>query len=251
MAAAEPPKQPMPDPIFANPRLAAIYDALDGDRADLDYYVAMVEEFSARSVLDIGCGTGTFACRLASVGLTVIGVDPARASLDIAARKPWAERVHWIHGTVANLPPLTVDVAMMTANVAQVFVDDDEWVATLTGTHDALRVGGHLVFETRNPIRRGWEAWTRERSRTVTDIVGLGAVESWVELLDVALPIVSFRWTYRFAADGAVITSDSTLRFRSRDEVEATVRAAGFRVIAVRDAPDRPGCELVFVAVRP
>jgi hypothetical protein len=55
-----------------------------------------------------------------------------------------------------------------------------------------------------------------------------------------------------FASDGAVFTSsDSTLRFRSRDEDLASLAAAGFAVIDVRDTPDRPGLELVFVAQRP
>jgi ubiquinone/menaquinone biosynthesis C-methylase UbiE len=48
----------MPDAHFADPRLARIYDPLEGDRRDLDAYVAMAAEFGARSVLDVGCGTG-------------------------------------------------------------------------------------------------------------------------------------------------------------------------------------------------
>ena len=76
----------MPDAIFENPRLAEIYDPLDPDRSDLDVYVAMAEELGARSVLDIGCGTGTFACMLADRGLSVTGVDPAEASLAVARR---------------------------------------------------------------------------------------------------------------------------------------------------------------------
>ena len=42
----------------------------------------------------------------------------------------------------------------------------------------------------------------------------------------------------------------STLRFRTRAEVEASLVAAGFAVADVRDAPDRPGRELVFLARR-
>jgi hypothetical protein len=53
-----------------------------------------------------------------------------------------------------------------------------------------------------------------------------------------------------FASDGAVLTSDSTLRFRDRDTVERSLAEAGFDVVDVRDAPDRPGRELVVVARR-
>jgi 2-polyprenyl-3-methyl-5-hydroxy-6-metoxy-1,4-benzoquinol methylase len=49
------------DDIFEHPRLAAIYDALDSDRSDLDVYVAIADELGARRVLDVGCGTGTLA----------------------------------------------------------------------------------------------------------------------------------------------------------------------------------------------
>jgi hypothetical protein len=53
-----------------------------------------------------------------------------------------------------------------------------------------------------------------------------------------------------FGADGAVLTSDSTLRFRGRDELANSLAAAGLVVDDVRDAPDRPGREFVFVARR-
>ena len=64
------------------------------------------------------------------------------------------------------------------------------------------------------------------------------------------MQVVSFRYTCRFLADGAVITSDSTLRFRSRDEVESSLAAHGYQVLDVRQAPDRPGREFVFVTQR-
>jgi hypothetical protein len=54
-----------------------------------------------------------------------------------------------------------------------------------------------------------------------------------------------------FASDGEVLTSDSTLRFREREEIEAALVANGYEVAEVRDAPDRPGREFVFFALRP
>ena len=239
------------DDIFEHPRLIGVYDALDPDRSDLEVYVAIANELGARWVLDVGCGTGTFALLLADRALEVTGVDPAAGSLDVARRKPGAERVHWIHGDARALPPMQVDLATMTGNVAQAIVDPTNWESTLRGVYGALRPGGHLVFETRDPTYRAWQGWNREASHAVTEIQGVGAVETWVEVTDVSGPLVTFRSTWLFASDGAVLASDSTLRFRERDEVEAALAEAGYGVAEVRGAPDRPGRELVFLARRP
>jgi SAM-dependent methyltransferase len=234
----------MADENFRQPRLAGVYDALDSDRSDLDVYVAIAGELGANRVLDIGCGTGTFALLLAGHGYEVTGVDPARASLDVARNKGGAELVRWIEGDATQLPPLEVDLATMTGNAAQAIVDDAAWHGTLRGAYEALRPGGHLVFETRDPAQKAWTEWNRADTHRVTEVA-----ETWIDLLDVDGSLVSFRGTYVFP-DGEVLTSDSTLRFRERDEVEADLIATGYVVDEVRDAPDRPGRELVFFARR-
>ena len=243
----------MPDAVFDEPRLAAIYDALDPDRSDLDAYLAMIAEFGARSVLDLGCGTGVFALLLADRGIEVIGVDPAGASLDVARAKPGAERVTWIHGDASAIPPtVAVDAVTMTANVAQVFLTDDDWRSTLVAVRAALRPGGRLIFGSRDPARRAWEEWTVERTKSTTDIPSVGRVTEWVQVLDVrdGGELVTFESRNVFEADGTVISSRSTLRFRPREALEESLVASGFAVDEVRDAPDRPGRELVFVARR-
>jgi SAM-dependent methyltransferase len=241
----------MADALFEEPQLAGIYDPLDPDRDDLVAYAAITEEFGARSVLDIGCGTGTFACLLAGRGLDVVGVDPAAASLDVARAKPGAERVRWLRCNAAGLPPLQVELATMTGNVAQVFLTDAEWDAALRSAHAALRPGGRLVFETRDPAAQAWQEWNRAGSLSQAEVPGVGAVESWSEVSEIRGDLVSFRSIFVFEADGATLASESTLRFRRRDEVADSLMAAGFVVDDLRDAPDRPGRELVFVARRP
>jgi SAM-dependent methyltransferase len=239
----------MADAVFEHPRLAAMYDALDPDRSDLAVYRAIAEEFGARRVLDVGCGTGTFALLLAGDGLEVTGVDPANASLEVARAKPRADRVRWILGDATTLPPLEVDLTTMTGNVAQAIVDESVWDETLRGIYGALRSGGQLVFETRDPEFEGWREW-HDTSHTYTEIEGVGAVEHWGELTAVSLPLVTFRWTFVFPG-GDVMTSDSTLRFRSHNEVQFALVAHGYVVDDIRDAPDRPGREFVFFARRP
>jgi SAM-dependent methyltransferase len=241
----------MADAHFEEPRLAQIYDPLDPDRPDLDVYAAIVGEFGARTVLDIGCGTGTFAVLLAGRGIDVTGADPAGASLDVARGKRGADRVRWLRCDAATLPPLQVDLATMTGNVAQVFVTNAGWDSALRGAYAALRPGGRLVFETRDPARRAWREWNGVATRAHTNIPGVGGVQTWVEVTEVRGHLVRFRSTFVFDADGAVMTSDSTLRFRDHDEVAGSLARAGFVLDEVRDAPDRPGREMVFVARRP
>ena len=238
----------MADAHFEVPRLAELYDPLDPDRRDLDAYAAMAGEFGARTVLDIGCGTGTFACLLAGRGLEVTAADPAAASLEVARRKPGAGRVRWVHAEATALPRVQADLATMTGNVAQVFVTDEEWAAVLGAVHEALRPGGRLVFESRDPAQQAWLGWNRDQTYRRAVIPDAGPVRTWEDLTGVEGSLVSFRTTFVFGSDGAVLTSDSTLRFRGRGELADSLTAAGLVVDEVRVAPDRPGLEFVFIA---
>lgn len=77
----------MPDPQFAHPRLAPLYDVFDGERDDLTAHVLLLRQLGVRSALDIGCGTGSFELLAAAQGADVTGVDPAGASVDVARSK--------------------------------------------------------------------------------------------------------------------------------------------------------------------
>jgi SAM-dependent methyltransferase len=236
-----------PDPAFADPRLAVLYDALVDERSDLDAYGAIADEVGAVSVVDIGCGTGSLAVRLASLGRSVVGVDPAEASLDVARKKAYAERVTWVHGDATALADLqlTADLAVMTGNVAQVFVSDDDWSSTLGAVRDCVRPRGWFVFETRRPEVRDWEQWDMA-SAAVDGPGGASVMSRTVTAVD--LPLVTFE-TFT-TVGGEVVCSESTLRFREQREVERDLEAHGFEVVDVRQAPDRPGKELVFLARR-
>ena len=68
----------MVDPLFADPALASWYDALSptDERGDFGFYLPRV--MSARSVLDVGCGTGSLLglAREAGHRGRLLGLDP-------------------------------------------------------------------------------------------------------------------------------------------------------------------------------
>jgi hypothetical protein len=72
------------------------------------------------------------------------------------------------------MPPLRVDLATMTGNVAQVFLTDHDWRATLRAIGQALRPGGRLVFESREPEDKAWRRWTPEQSLAQAEMPDVG-----------------------------------------------------------------------------
>lgn len=234
---------------YVDARCAAVYDIFEGpERDDLDVYAAMVEEFGAASVVDVGCGTGTFATMLSSRGVEVVGVDPSALALDVAQSKPHAGKVTWVHGIAADLPPLQADMAFMTANVAQAILGDEAWAETLMAIRRRLSPGGILVFESRDPERQTWREWTKVNTYSTAEVDGEGTVESWVEFDAAHGAFVDFFGMLVFERDGRRVEQQSRLRFRDRAELTKSLEDSGFMVEEIRDAPDRPGREFVFVA---
>lgn len=241
---------------FSDPRLAAVYDALGPDRRDTDFYLGLAAELAASSVADIGCGTGLLACELAGRGHVVTGVDPAAAMLAVARNRLGGDRVRWIEGGADRLGAKIADLAVMSGHVAQVIADDEDWRATLAATREALRPGGRVAFESRNPDARAWAGWTRRDSARTADDGAGGRFEWWYELTEVLADgaLVRSEVHYRFRS-GEELVSENELRFRSRRELTKDLSEAGFEVERLYGDWDRrpagPGTpELILVAVR-
>lgn len=214
---------------FDDRRLVVLYDAENVWDRDDDFFLSVANETPAARVLDLGCGTGRLTLALAAAGHLVTGVDPALASLQAARAKPGASRVHWMHGTSSNLHDDSFDVAVMTSHVAQFFVTDGEWRQVLADLRRALTPGGRLVFDTRDPLARGWERWNPADSRREVTLPDGGVVTVWTEVTSVEHGAVGFAIHYTLPG-GERLASTATLRFRSEEEVRSSLAAAGFTV---------------------
>ena len=214
---------------FNDPRLVAVYDSECPWSHKDDFFLSVVNETPAARVLDLGCGTGRLALGISAAGHTVVGVDPAQASLEAARIKPGADRVTWIEGTSPDLPDASFDVAVMTSHVAQFFVQDGEWERTLADLKRTLVPGGRLIFDTRDPRDRGWEIWNLEDSFRRITLPDGRVVEAWTEVIDIRDGAVSFAIHYEFP-DGKALLSTATLRFRPEDQVRSSLNYAGFVV---------------------
>ncbi|GAB2590550.1 methyltransferase type 11 [Paractinoplanes abujensis] len=214
---------------FEDPRLVEIYDAEFVWGYDDDLFMALLAERNAPRVLDFGCGTGRLAIAMAEAGHEVTGVDPARASLDAARRKPGADRVTWIEGSIEVLPQRTFDAVLLTSHVAQFFVSDEQWLSALRALRRCLVPGGRLIFDSRDPDDRRWERWNPVDSRRTVILPGRGEIETWTEVNAEVDGVVSFTRHY-VLTDRDEATSTATLRFRSESEIRTTVEAAGFDV---------------------
>ncbi len=86
----------------------------------------------------------------------MLGIDPAAASVGVARTKVCADRVQWLVGTAEDAAAHRAhrehyDLATMTANAAQVFLGDDEWLAT----HDErVESTSTLRFRSEEALRR-------------------------------------------------------------------------------------------------
>lgn len=240
---------------FTDPRLVAVYDTLNPYRPGTqpDFYLQAARECHARTVVEVGCGTGLISRLFIQQGYDVTGLDPSGPMLEIARARPGADRARWIEGDVGALDVTDADFAFLAGHVAQFFVTDESWDDALHVLHAALRPGGRLAFESRNPAAREWESWG-DRTTTVDPVAG--PVERWGAVHDVSGDVVSGRMHVRFLRDGDELVVDGPqLRFRSADALRRSLAGAGFTVVQTygdwdRRPLDLQSSEIILVAER-
>ncbi len=162
---------------------------------------------------------------LAGAVHTVTGVDPDPDMLRVARSRDPQGNIDWRLGYSDVIDPGSAEFAVMSGHVAQVFVEDEAWLAALRDLHRALVPGGVLAFESRNPDARKWEAWTRELTLRIVN----GAVEFWHKTVTVDLPRVSYDTLTRNLRTGEANVNRDVLAFRDQGTLCATLSTLALR----------------------
>jgi SAM-dependent methyltransferase len=239
---------------YTDPRLVPLYDTVCPFAADTIFYLEFAVTLNASVIVDIGCGTGRLTTELARRGHRMTGVDPSPAMLDIARRRPAGDRVRWIEGEADQLDVTGADLVIMTGHVAQVIADEQKWANTLSAARRALRPGGHLIFETRDPCAQLWAGGKDHALPRRYEGPEVPPFSMWQESIELDGELAHFELHYLLADDEEVI-SKNTLRFRPESDLRDELKTAGFAVKHVFGDWDHGPVaerttELIFVAER-
>jgi SAM-dependent methyltransferase len=241
---------------FSHPLLVAAYDTINSLGDDNEFYCQLVAKLSAKTIIDLGCGTGLLTCELSSRGFEMIGIEPSGAMLGVARAKPFADRVQWIEGSYEKLEGHRVDLVLLTSHVAQFFLDQKEWQKMLSAAYRALSPGGHIIFDSRPPVFPPYQTWpTKESPRRVLH-PSLGAIDWYYALLGINANRVRYQLHFHFTDTDERVISTDELIFRTREELTGNLESAGFVVERIfgdwdSSAFTSASPEMIFVAARP
>jgi SAM-dependent methyltransferase len=239
---------------YTDPRLAALYDPMNPWGRSDDFYFDLI--MSARSVLDLGCGTGLLLRRAAAEAHPgrLVGVEPATAMLAVA-RGDSAE-VTWLEGDARRFDlGERFALAIMANHTFQVLLTDEDVRAVLENVYLHLEDGGRFAFETRNPAVREWEAWAAEPKRRVEAPDGERVDVAYKFVRTLEPDIVEIEAVYEFERSPEPSVGSETLRFVDPLHLRGLVEASGFHVDGWygdwnREPFTQSSRELIVVAVK-
>ena len=132
-------------------------DSADYDRAirrwtrEMRWRRAMLKALApgpGETIVDIGCGTGSFAVMLKSAepGVDLLGIDPDEEALAIARAKAEAAglAIRWERGFARDVAANSADAVVTSLMFHQVPMAEKQ--AGLAAMHAALRPGGRLLI---------------------------------------------------------------------------------------------------------
>jgi SAM-dependent methyltransferase len=158
---------------------APFYDSMQGDRSEAVAYARRLMEkhhAAPRSVLELGCGTGTVLEQLPR-RYRLAGVDLSKQMLAVAARKLPKARLVQHDMTTIDLGE-TFDVVLCLFDSINHLPAFEHWEAVFDRAHEHLDEGGIFVFDMNTQLHLSELAedppitqWTREGDFSMLEVV--------------------------------------------------------------------------------
>lgn len=126
----------------------------DSAKIEIEFILSKTNLKATSKILDVPCGTGRHAHRLAKKGFSVTGVDISDACLNIA-KSEWSHKnVEYLSGNMNDLSSFKgYDLALTLFSSFGYFANDKQNQHVLKQLYDSLSMGGQLVLST---INRNW-----------------------------------------------------------------------------------------------
>ncbi|MBB4064417.1 class I SAM-dependent methyltransferase [Gellertiella hungarica] len=218
------------DLLYNDPTLASFYDVENEWMDDSETCFDMAAQ--AKSVLDLGCGTGLLAVAMAEGGKRrVVGVDPASAMLAIARAREGGQDVTFLEADARSLRlDERFDLITMTGHAFQCMLTREDRLALLRTIAAHLSDKGRFIFDSRNPAAEEWLEWNRDESERVIEHPELGTFLAWNEAsLDAATGIVTYETHSRNLIGTRHYEAKSRIAFPDKAELEAILKEAGLK----------------------
>ncbi len=218
------------DLLYNDPALASFYDVENEWMDDSERCFRMAEE--ARSVLDLGCGTGLLAVAMAEGGKRrVVGVDPAPAMLAIARAREGGGDATFIEADARTVRlEERFELITMTGHAFQCMLTREDRLALMKTIAAHLAEKGRFIFDSRNPAAEEWLEWNRDESERVIEHPEQGTFLAWNEASqDPATGIVTYETHYQNLIGTKHYQAKSRIAFPDKAELEALLKEAGLK----------------------
>ena len=140
--------------------LAPFYAALNGEvdyEGIADFVQAQVTKHfvgEARSILDLGCGSGNVTLPLAARGYEMIGVDVSADMLAIARERKGGESVLWLCQDMRSFELYgTVEAVVCTLDGINHLTKREDVLSCFRLVHNYLVPGGVFLFDVNTPYK--------------------------------------------------------------------------------------------------
>jgi len=193
------------------------YEALLNEVSGLVARAATPGPAAATRVLDVSCGTGTLAARLARQGWTVVGLDSVAHLIEVGRRhhRDSGFSLSFHHADIAHDPIPGSGTFDVLVSMHTLYWHPDP-KGLLAACRRALRPGGHAVFLT----------YTRP-AHVMATFAEVRRQRGWWEALG------SLRWLVPTAL--FELLRHVARRYLGPDEFRTALREAGFEVLETRE----------------